>query len=792
MKKFCLRLFALILAITMLATTFTGCRSGIDDEADDALEFVFVPDFTSLTALIGNLPYINNITLTENKIYFTTTDYIDITSFIRATRIFKVDLDESDITHLTRYNNLPNYSVAPPPYEAEGGGVYINAIQVDTDGNLWVAESDNYVTFDFPAGFDPDNADDIEIWEHHKPLEPSYRIRKLDSTGAELLSIGIDHLATANLGWAGLTSFYIDDEENIIIGTGNSIFVLDTSGIMLFNLTTETFVNPNNFVRLSDGSIAHISRSNAQAAVKVRTIDVRSKAWGASIDLPLNTHSIFNGYNEYLVVYNDGLNLMAIDRETNEPIQILNWVVSGIEAAWLDSIVFLPDERILLTTTSRGYDEAGQYTRNTELIVVNRTPHDEIQEKTVLTLASEMPYFINDAVIEFNRKNPMYRIEIIDIGLPGFMASFDEIDKFALEMMTGGGPDIIHTAYLPFHQWAGRGFFLDLYEFIDADPRLDRNDFLESVLRCLEISGRLYHISPDFIINTLIGSPDVIGSYPGWNLDEFRAVLEANPQATMPLGSHTNGWSFLQYFINVNVEHFVNWDTGTVYFDNDFFIGLLDIAYMLNDIVTLPELILTEDGYYMNTRQWYEDVISGEQILYNLQLSEFWMYSMYQDVFGGDFVFKGYPAESGSGNFMSTRSGMAITATSKNPQGAWEFISMFISEEWQSLQRLHHEFCIPTNRIIFEQNLSETMQPERTPSLGLGYLNIMSRPIKQEDTDKIRALVNSIVGETGYYSPLIGIIMESAEDFFNDMITAQDAARIIQNRVSRFVAEQSG
>ena len=53
------------------------------------------------------------------------------------------------------------------------------------------------------------------------------------------------------------------------------------------------------------------------------------------------------------------------------------------------------------------------------------------------------------------------------------------------------------------------------------------------------------------------------------------------------------------------------------------------------------------------------------------------------------------------------------------------------------------------------------------------------------------ALIESVDGLPPGFDPLLDIIYEGIEDMFADRATARDAARIIQNRASIYVAEQS-
>jgi len=235
--------------------------------------------------------------------------------------------------------------------------------------------------------------------------------------------------------------------------------------------------------------------------------------------------------------------------------------------------------------------------------------------------------------------------------------------------------------------------------------------------------------------------------------------------------------------ISFDIRSFVNWETGTVYFDNEYFISLLEFANELN-----KRIHITLDGFTADT---YQLILSGEQIIFPRWFNYLWEYSLLQDIFGGDFIFKGYPVENGSGNFMSVWSGMAITTTSANQQGAWEFIRFFVSEEWQRQQFRSHNFHLPTNNAVLDLSYTEAMEERRNPmTMGVGNNIYTVRPLTHEHVDNIRALINSVSTDFSHDFALSTIIDEGINDFLNGLITAQDAARIIQSRASIYVAEQ--
>ena len=63
--------------------------------------------------------------------------------------------------------------------------------------------------------------------------------------------------------------------------------------------------------------------------------------------------------------------------------------------------------------------------------------------------------------------------------------------------------------------------------------------------------------------------------------------------------------------------------------------------------------------------------------------------------------------------------------------------------------------------------------------------------ITQEEADQIIALVDSLSGFDDRDWDLINIIREGVDDFANGRNSAEDTARIIQSRVSIYLAEQN-
>jgi len=422
---------------------------------------------------------------------------------------------------------------------------------------------------------------------------------------------------------------------------------------------------------------------------------------------------------------------------------------------------------------------------NFELIILTQIPYADLPERTVLTLATIwLDWNLRSHIVQFNMTNPTYRIHVLDYS--EFSTEEDwqgGITRLSTEIISGKIPDILDVSSLPFKQYVARGLLEDLYPFIDADPVLSRGDFLEAVFRAAEMDGGLYRIFPSFSVNTLVGHPSVLGPNMGWNMDEFMAVLNANPQADMPMGQWLTKSSFLQTAIMLGMDEYVDWATGEVHFDTGSFAQLLEFANRFPaDFDYMDDM-----GFYVEE---HELIATGRQIMASAWVGDFQYTQMYRAMFGGDIVFKGFPTESRNGNSLSVNAGLAMTSRASDKDGAWEFLRSILTKEWQ---RENISWQFPTNKAAFNEQMEEAMkESEHTYSIGWGRGEMLEvKPLTQQDADQILALIDSAAGISSQDEALMNIINEGAEDFFNGRGTAQDAARIIQNRASIYISEQS-
>ena len=764
------QILTIFLAILMLASLLAGCArdSEIDQDSDqdgDQGSLTGVSINTSESAVYRSeiIPFpalpdiftdIGIVILAENVVYFTALGGGE-EGIANGFRLFTMDVDG------TNFSKLPNYIPGSLPPDAKSGYASINALHIDSEGNLWVSELRGLHDSDLPDG-----------------LGESI-LRKLDKTGAEIAIFDLSSIASlSNLFY--VHALNIDDAGYIYIASETSIYILDNQGSLLFSLDNPRYTAT--FVRLSDGTVALNEWGMQQDIGKyLKRIDTERKSWGEIIRLPQDVawlFSVFPGIDKYLYLYNDSSHLNGIVAETGELEKVLSWVDSTLSAEDITSVMFLPDGRISITRQPL-ISTAGAMPVP-ELLLLIETSIDELPEKELLTLGTfDFNSNVRYVVEQFNRNSDTHRIQVVDYSLfntdedsgAGFL-------RFSIEMITGNAPDILDIRNLPLQNYVSKGLLVDLYPFLDADPELNRSSLIESVLRASEVEGSLYHIVPSFRLATIIGHPSVLGDYPGWSIEEFIDVLDANPQADRPMGFYGTNMSFLQIAILNNINEFVDWSSGTTSFESDDFIGLLERAK------ALPAELDWDTSSY-------ELIPSGRQIM-NIEFFGPSSYLWHLVLFGGEIVFKGFPSENRDGNIFDPSANIAITVNCEDTEAAWEFVRLFLMDDYQ--RDFIPPWYFPVNRAVFDRMLERAMTPsnmDMSYSDGLVSIKIEIKELSQEQVDKLRSVIDNTTRITNDDDTLRAIVNEGAEDFFNGRFTAQDAARVIQSRVMIYLAEQS-
>ena len=809
-----------IAVLTAIVLTFAaGCKKeeieiGIDgsqgytdgaspDSNDSPTEYVYtaqsIPLPSDMTDVYG-LTYVNDKLCFAATVYdYGSNEHVQMYTF--SSNIYTINTDGTELTALEGYK---------PPIETPSGlygGSSIKAMAVDNEGNIWVAEQWVFHSYDLPHNF---NMGYDALTEYYVENGYGIAIRKLDSTGAELLSINTSDLIELRPEhyesnyWESLHEYFydsmftVDESGNVYVTVkpinSSETYVFDSSGNLQFQLNAA--VEVTNIIRMSDGQMAlsgFMKYDNGQvsSARIFQTIDLDAKDLGEPMMISSEYGFMYTGFGDYPILINDYSDLYGYLIEENETVSLLNWFDLGIRSSSMANIITLPEERFACTNLTT---DSSTGNMRCEIIIFAKTPRLVNDERIELTLATlGLIRSAQRAVMDFNRTNPDYYIRIVNYA--EFNVGDDDTNgytRLVTDTITGNMPDILDVARLQYKQFVGRGFLADLYPFIDADPEYIRSDFVQGAFKAAEINGSLYTVFTDFYVNTISGPPSVLGESAGWNIDEFADVLKANSQADAPLGTLMTRMDFLQYTVMSNIDNYIDWDTGTAHFDTAEFIRLLELTQeYVTDFDLMKELNNPNSIAFVEEAEAFG---RGRQLMRRSTVMGFDNFVGDREIFGGEVVYKGYPNDDRNGHSITFDTGFAILEQSPNKEGAWEFVRTILDKDWQLVLvgGNTHPHGFPTNQAAFDQMMQASLEKTHTQGWGGRRLDDMA----QADVDKVAALVNSASSIAyDYYTwgsdrSIINIISESAADYFSGLISAERAAEIIQSRVSILVSER--
>lgn len=809
MRQYGKRAAALLLALCM-ALGLAACGGNDDEQLSGTIYVPKFVDFELDTEYInsgycdGQNVYVVAEIRTEAEPYIDPATGESYPNYEYRNGIFRIPLEGGQAAE------LENYEPTPIPEGAEGNASISN-IRGGADGTLWVTEDVYYNTFDLPADFDPETGN---VWDYPSESTNLQILRQLDSTGSEITRIDTTGMQE-KLGADYIQSVALDPEGSLIVLSSSysdttnetKITVMDQSLNILFTIEGDDLWGQ--LTLLGDGTVGMNVWTEENGQV-LRTIDKAAKGWGAEYPLPPNGGNIYTGSQKYIFYYDNGDSLYGHNKETGAGEKLLSWSASDINKNDLMFFTFLEDGRIVAMTRNRNND-SGSMTM--ELAILTETDASVLKDKTILTYATQyLGYDERNKIIEFNKKSDKYRIEIKDYSEFNTTDDYQAgLTKLNTEIAAGNVPDIMNVSGLPIRQYGGKGLLEDLWPFIENDADLGRAAVMENVFKAAEQEGKLYQIFSTFSVRSVVGATKVVGDRMNWTLDDLKAALATMPEGCTIFGEGDTKAGMLSTVLALNMDSFVDWNTGLCSFDSEGFISLLEFCN------SFPL------EYDWNNVDWdeYEDdntrVMNGKQMLlqaYLYDLSD--SLQTFETVFGGDYSFVGYPREDGGvGSSFTPGAGFAMSSTCKDKEGAWSFLREYLLPTATNEEDLRYTYEFPTNKSDFDKMAAQAMKKEyQLDENGNQVLDENGQPIEvpkytyyigsgngeatevnvyattQEQYDRFMALYNAIDSVYSYDENIFKIINEVAGGYFNGDKSVQDTAKQIQDRVTLYVNEQ--
>lgn len=847
------RVIAALLALVMLLGMFAGCSKNRGETTDPAnpsnnpgtktetndekaastskyayqAEYLPIPD---------NVQYVNTSTISGSNLYFTGSiidgkktytdengEEIEYDNYRSA--LFKMDVETGDCTELTEFQ-------LPEVPEGWLGSSELNNIQAAADGTLWAIYGSYTYRYNPPA----DLAEDDSMYNYYEEGENKTGLLHLDADGKEIKRIEFNQ-TDENGNSFYVSSFFVDNSGNVYLSDWQNVYIYDQDGNK--KTTVDLGENGGDLCELKAGVVGVSYYKNDEAKPEesgrvFQEIDpATGKLTGDTVKLPDVAYSFFPGDDVYDIYYDYNGNIYGYKFDTDTKDKVIDWIECDINSNNINSYSILPDGRVIAFENS--YDDQAQK-NNMQLIVMTRVDAASVVNKTVLTFACMyLDWNMRDAIVKFNRASNTHRIVVRDYSEYNTDDDYNAgIQKLNTEMLSGKLPDMIdiNTYSMPVEQYAAKGFLTDLYELIDADADLSREDFVQPVLKALESAdGKLYQLPSTFAVSTAIALDKVAGDYDTWNLAAVKDAMTKLQDGASVFDVYRTKSDILQTCISRNIDAFVDWENGSAHFDSDEFKALLEFANQF------PETYDWENATDEENDSAQNRMNSGKQLMTDMYVSSFEDMLYQLTGYNGGVKFVGYPSEDGTSNHTFQIDGsIAISSTCADKTAAWNFMKQFLTEDYQSGSNVWN---FPINQKAFDQKMKDAMteeyqadengnvvkdengNPIRIPKMtyyttdaggGVAFAattetaastvviggsgvnedgSISIYAMTQEQADQILDLINATTAVYGYDESILNIISDEAAAYFAGEKSLDDTANMIQSRVNLYVAEQS-
>ncbi len=734
--------------------TATGCGSESDDWDPDRI--VYAPEYKELDLGLSNGHIVDTQEL-GGSLYFLTVSYDAQDPFSQNILLYRTDITGGDIAS----SDIADSDIADSdneeiPLRFPDENKEVQSMAVNRDGGFTLFGS----TY---------NEENISYFLTDVTLDGQVSASK-DITEV-FLSEGERYIR--DMVGDGLGNLYFSASND---AGGESLIGIDAEGQLKGILDTSDYIE--DVFSSSDGSV-YVSVWSGDGN-KIRKADFDTRAFGSDIVLTgissMNNLNFVSGGSTGILV-NDGVGIYECTIETGSCIKLLDWIDSDIVASDVSQFGVSGDKDFWIF--SRRYNQFSSdvsLETITELAVLKQTVAGELPRKEIITYGGRyISSDISTAVVNFNKSNDKYRIQIKDYASDDYEAMMIQYNN---DLTGPDCPDIIDLNQANLDQLISQGILADIYPYMDADESFHREDYLENILTAYEKDGRLYGIMTQYGINALVGSAEKLQGIERWNLDEMLEFAAQYPDSRLLRGTAD---TILSLMVTSTPGMFINWETGECYFQGEDFIRILEYAKTYG----------TEYDHEIGTRG---GISSGAFLMTNEHINEIDFLQVLEGMHEGKVKFIGFPVPEGSGIRISPINSMGMSERSDHKEGVWEFFAYLYAEEPTAGGTGFSRYSLPITKSKLEEICQEAVNPDGnigSSSWGYDDFSVDITASTQEQVTQFKELIQSAQSLPSYDDELNNIIYEETASYFEGQKTAQEVADVIQSRVEIYVSENS-
>ncbi|MBN1892684.1 MAG: carbohydrate ABC transporter substrate-binding protein [Clostridiales bacterium] len=514
-------------------------------------------------------------------------------------------------------------------------------------------------------------------------------------------------------------------------------------------------------------------------------------------------------YHENVLYETNGKGIFLYDESSSKGTQVVDWRETDLDSVtynFTDSFSVVSENCFTcFTPSSPPYDE---------FVILTCSDTHPKDGKTELVIGGflDSNATLIHAIHQFNAASDDYYVSVVDYSemknkdgneYNAWEGGYEQLYLTILtEMISGSGPDLLffgrygHDSADCCH-FEQAGYLLDLSPYLRDGEENALDAILPNVLEASMSGDKLFKLPYATSVEFLFPHQDVFLSSIN-TIGDYEQVMGAFPEGSVALNNLTQSELLLRMFM-------YNYDA---------------LIYEVDDSIVLNTELLTEILNFSKKYGW------SKQLRETVDESDrnYWQYytegriALIEQGFCSPFDFSFYRSEAIANGFSkdpiplpchSNSIGciravemIAVTSTTLHPEGAAMFVRFLLDKEIQSYV---WGYCqnMPVRKEIFDYIIGDVPYPDDFAEYSRavdkddyemwGFITDNWTQAEIQEAGKLFKPV--FLGSNYLYYPdrdIEKIILEESAAFFENQKSAEDVAKIIENRLFLIIAERGG
>ena len=375
-----------------------------------------------------------------------------------------------------------------------------------------------------------------------------------------------------------------------------------------------------------------------------------------------------------------------------------------------------------------------------------------------------------------------------------------------MDMIQGKSPDILFAPADKMYNYIRKGAMADLYPLMDEYGGLSRDDFLPNVAEALTIDGELPAAVDSFFVSTAVAKTKFVGEeYTNWTPEQAMEFYENLPEGMAFIDDADE--ELAKYMLDNIARECVDIDNCKCNFSNSNFVDVLRFCAEH----PVKEQFSPDFGK-MSEEQWHEYIfdegsrgLRDAQLVYPVSINGFndsLASNTFADLNCDEVTIVGLPSNDGNGGiYASYRTAVpfGILKSCGDKENAWKFLREYLKYRKPVDKNSHDDTLgIPALKSQFDMDYDRSEEYGGSinrklylPWAGAGRDENNEVYLPQEYKDKLRDYIFSVKLDFYFPNELMYIVREEYEPVLAGERTPEQAAEILDNRISLMLSEQS-